>query len=186
MLYSLLRAAALVGRTRFSLSAATCAAVVCLLPLVVGCNCSCGSVDQQSARAQLLLDEEPADALGVLDLQESISDTEQEVVVVGRIGGGHPVFEPDHALFLIVDPSVTPGHHHPDGCDENCPFCSKAAEDQTVAYVHCVDDSGKTLATSADRLLGLSAGQTVVITGRASSDAAGNLVIKAAGVYVRG
>jgi hypothetical protein len=161
-------------------------ALLCILAPLAGCNCSCDTELVAAERSRLLLDAEPPDAQGVLDLRESLADEERRVVVVGRIGGGQPVFDPDHALFLIVDPSVPQGHHHPDGCDENCPFCAKGAEEQTVAYVHCVDASGQSVPTRADRLLGLAVGQTVVISGWARCDAAGNLVIRANGVYIRG
>lgn len=161
-------------------------AMLAALFCCAGCNCSSSGVDVSAQRSRLLLSEEPPEALGVLDLQESLTSEEQNVVVVGRIGGGQPVFEPHHALFTIVDPSTAPSHHHEDGCEENCPFCSKAAEEHTVAYVHCVDNNGEMLRVAANQLLGIKAGQTVVILGRARADEAGNLIIRAAGVYVRG
>lgn len=163
-------------------------ALVTSLALAAGCDCIESNELTAYHRGRLLLDSEPVDAQGVIDLRESLGEDskEQEIVVVGRIGGGKPVFEPDHSLFLIVDPSAAPAHHHHDDCGDDCPFCSKGADEETIAYVHCVDDAGQTLSVPADQLLGLKSGQTVVISGKAKLDDAGNLVIKATGIYVRG
>lgn len=162
------------------------ASLLLLTPLLAGCDCSCGtSKDMAAHRAKLLLADEPADAQGILDLRESITGEPTAVVLVGRIGGGKPVFSEDHASFVVIDPA-TASHDHPDGCDENCPFCSQNAKEQAVAYVQCVDANGQTLEYSANRLLDLAEGQTIVVRGHAHIDSFGNLIVQAEGIYIRG
>lgn len=164
-----------------------------LLALLVTAGCDCHqALDAQTsaARDRLLLMAEPAGAIGIIDARESLTaepakGAEQDLVVVGRIGGSKPVFSSSHASFFLVDPSAVAAHDHADGCGENCPYCSKGADENAVAMIHCVDARGEPLKVSADRLLGLAAGQTAVIQGRAQLDESGNLVVMAEGIYVR-
>jgi hypothetical protein len=146
---------------------------------LAGCNCSSDGETLSTHAARFLLASEPPSAQGVLDLRDGLGDKEQAVVVVGRI-------DPRQAVFLIADPSTEAAHEHHEGCGEDCPFCSKEAEEDAIAYVACVDGAGATLPAAADKLFGLRAGQTVVIRGLARRDASGNVVVKATGIYVRG
>lgn len=163
------------------------ACLLTVLAVGAGCDCQSGCLDAQATaqRQRLLLTTEPTDAVGVLDVRDSLAGAEQRVVVVGRIGGSKPVFSAKSASFVLVDPAAMPDHVHEEGCGDNCPFCSKGADDDAVAMIHCVDPQGEVLATPADQLLNLREGQTAVIQGRARVDESGNLVVWADGIYIR-
>jgi hypothetical protein len=109
---------------------------------------------------------------------------ETPLVLVGRVGGAKPVFNAKHASFFLVDPAAVAAHGDHE-CGENCPYCSKGADENAVAMIHCVDARGEAVPVAADRLLGLAEGQTAVIQGRARLDDGGNLVVMAEGVYIR-
>ncbi len=51
--------------------------------------------------------------------------------------------------------------------------------------VEMVDQSGQVPPVDAQKLLGLSEGQTVVIRGEATLDKLGTLVVRSGGIYVR-
>lgn len=157
------------------------------LLIATGCNCQDAALDAEmtAERARLLMSAEPNGAVSVMDLRESISGTTQDVVIVGRVGGSKPVFSAQHASFFLVDPAALPAHQHAEGCGDNCPFCSKGADDNAVAMIHCVDNRGEAVPVAADRLLGMSEGQTAVVHGRAHLDESGNLIVLADGVYIR-
>lgn len=157
-------------------------------PLTIGCNCEHAELTPElsSHRQRLLLEAEPAGAVGVIDAREMLSQSDQPIVLVGRIGGNKPVFSAGKASFFLVDPAAVAEHTHADGCSDNCPFCSKGADDSAVAMIHCVDADGKALPLSADQLLDLAEGQMAVIQGRAHVDEFGNLIVLADGVYKRG
>lgn len=162
------------------------AACLVLAGALVGCNCSeSGGVKISEHRQRLTLTDEPAGALGVLDARELLAQGQRELVLVGRIGGAKPVFDGSHASFYLIDPAGAEHGHH--DCGDDCPFCAKGeSDDSALAVIHCVDAQGQPLKVTADKLLGLSEGQTAVIRGQAMIDEFGNLVVLADGVYVRG
>jgi hypothetical protein len=135
--------------------------------------------------AKYLLNKEPAGAKGVLEVRKRAGDGD-EVVVVGRIGGGEKPWVEGRAAFWIVDPSLKPC-----GDDEGCPtpwdYCCEEKESllRATATVKVTDGEGRTVPEDARKLLGLKELQTVVVKGRAKRDETGNLTVLADGVYVR-
>lgn len=161
---------------------------VTILSVTVGCGTSSTAPPTNSAPsaegAAYRLSSEPADAKGVKAAKEVTKD-EEEVVMVGRIGGDVNPWIEGQAAFLLVDPSLKPC-----SADEGCPtpwdYCCDAGDlPANKAMVKVVDGSGKTVATDARKLLGLKELQTVVVRGRAKRDEAGNLTVLADGVFVR-
>ncbi|MEK6236951.1 MAG: hypothetical protein N2C14_19765 [Planctomycetales bacterium] len=143
-------------------------------------------------RARFLLDEEPSGAIGVDEAREAAGDLKsgKDLVVLGRIGGGSgSPWSKGRASFLLADPAaaIEVGHDHGDDHDHaNCPFCNrKQSKSDPLTIVHFPDDAGKVVAIDARELLGVAAGQLVVVRGRAKIDSLGNLAIKADGLYLR-
>jgi len=159
-------------------SIATAAILLCTL----GCGASSSAYLAQ--REALLLLDEPSGAIGVLDLSETI-DGEEDVVVVGQIGGVTDPWSPGLANFVIADPiAVIEGEGHPESCD--CPFCKKSAEQaEGLALVQFLDEQGEVLRVDAQKLFDLEEDQMVVVRGRARMDELGHLVVAARGLYVR-
>jgi hypothetical protein len=157
------------------------------LSFIVGCGGNSSSPTAGSPSPEgtaYKLAEEPGGVLGVHDAREESKDDEQ-IAVVGRIGGDANPWVEGQAAFLIVDPSMQPCK-----ADEGCPtpwdYCCDADQlAENKAMVKVVDASGKTVATDARKLLGLKELQTVVVRGRAKRDEAGNLTVLAEGVFVR-
>jgi hypothetical protein len=154
--------------------------LLCLL----ACGCGRLETEMASARARFLLAEEPADALGVLDVREAA--TTGEVVVVGQVGGVPEPWSKGQAVFIIIDPAAGEDDGHLCS-DPGCPFCAnkKQAENEAIAVVQFVDDRGKVLPLDARELFGLEVQQTVVVRGRANVDELGSLILSANGLYIR-
>ena len=153
-----------------------------LLTALVGCGT--GNSQFISQRAKYVLDEEPSGAIGVLDLRENIVG-QQEVLLVGQIGGIVDPWSRGQASFVITDPIATiDGEGHPESC--GCPFC-KEATDQTegLALVQFIDAHGSVLQMDAQRLFGIQKDQVVVVLGQAELNQLGHLVVSASGLYVR-
>lgn len=154
-----------------------------------GCsqNAAADRVQAKAHRAKLLLEQEPEGAMAVLDVRESLTG-EQDVVIVGRIGGVSDPWTHGKASFVMMDAvAMAMGDDH-SGCDDpGCPYCSsgKESDTETLAYVNFVDDDGKVLPVDARELFELEDKQTVVVQGRARINEVGYLVVTADGLYVR-
>ncbi len=131
----------------------------------------------------VLLDKQPDGAKPVGDVRASAVDG-AEVTILGRIGGDTNPWVEGRAAFTIVDPKLEP-------CapGEGCPTpwdycCSTDLLPTNRAMIKVVDAAGGTVEQDARRLLGVKELQTVVITGKAKRDEAGNLTVLAKAVYV--
>lgn len=163
--------------------------LLCVLTLVVGCGTSdvgqTAVAPQPSADGQqFVTTTEPADAVPVGTARESVQG-EQEVALVGRIGGSAEPFVDGLAAFTIVDPKV-PHCSADEGCPTPWDYC--CTQDQVkdnIATVKVVDESGKPVAEDARQLLGVKELSTVVIQGKALRDDQGNLTVAATKVFVR-
>ena len=136
------------------------------------------------AESDYLLAVEPSGAVGVVEARETIQN-DDEVTLVGRIGGDAKPFVKGTAAFTIVDLSLKPC---PD--DEGCPApwdycCDFDKLPSHKAMVKVVDDQGSLVSVDAKELLGVEELATVVVRGRAKRDEAGNLTVLADGVYLR-
>ncbi|MEX2139090.1 MAG: hypothetical protein WD894_07510 [Pirellulales bacterium] len=128
-----------------------------------------------------LLSHEPEGAVGVIRARQMAGD-DDELVVVGRIGGGVAPWIEGRAAFVLVDPSS--GITADEACDEECNCHSDELADAT-AVIKFVDAQGKVLAVDARRLLGVKELEMIVVKGRAKRDESGNLSVLASGIYVR-
>ena len=133
-----------------------------------------------------VLSNEPAGAAPVIAVREQSKDGD-EVVLVGRIGGSANPWIEGRAAFSIVDPSLKACSDIPgDECPKPWDYCCEATRlPSSTALIKFVDDKGRPLQADARKLLSLKELQTVVVSGKAQRDAAGNLTVLATGLYVR-
>lgn len=144
------------------------------------------NVSAPSSDNALLLKSEPAKSQTVIAARKEAKDGDP-IVVTGRIGGDVDPWIEGRAAFSIVDQTLIPCNERPgDDCKTPWDYCCDTDRLPTSrATVKFVDDEGKTLATDARKLLGVKELQTVVITGKAKRDEAGNLTVLATGLYVK-
>ncbi len=135
---------------------------------------------------QYLLTAEPEGALGVIEARKSAKDSDL-LTVVGRIGGSAKPWIEGRAAFSIVDPSLRAcSDIEGDECPVPWDYCCETDRlPKAMALVKVVNESGELIAVDARELLGVKELQTVIVQGKAQRDEAGNLTIRATGMYVR-
>jgi hypothetical protein len=154
-------------------------AAACGLAVFVGCG---PQVDPriEQLRHQVLttsLNAQPSTIAATL----SALAPDSEVTVAGRIyGGDATAFDPAKASFSIID-LPEPGHRHDDPGD--CPFCKHKLADAAMAIVQISGADGNPIDIAADKLLGLSKNEDVIVSGRASK--VGDLLMIQAGSVQR-
>jgi hypothetical protein len=159
-----------------------------------GCSQPAGisPLELAELRARFALSEEPAGVLPVLAAVDAMqanptsANSQEEVVVLGRIGGVKNPCDATRSVFVMTDPTsdIVGSSEHDGNCD--CHFCQKSKADlPTLAIVELVDEQGQAYPYSVQQLADLAPDQMVVVRGRAKLDALGNLSVAASGVYVR-
>jgi hypothetical protein len=134
--------------------------------------------------SEYVVKSEPANAVGVGAAKESAKDDE-DVVLVGRIGGSEKPFVDGVAAFTIVDPKV-PHCSKEEGCETPWDYCCETNQVKSnIAMVKIVNDESKPVAKDARKLLGVKELNMVVVHGKAKRDAEGNLTVLAHEVYVK-
>ncbi|QDU77487.1 hypothetical protein Pan97_45570 [Bremerella volcania] len=167
--------------------------IMALSLVSLGCNRSSG--DSNEARndgapspemAKYLLASEPEGAQEVIAVRESAKDDE-DVTIVGRIGGSANPWVEGRAAFSIVDPSLKACNDIPgDACEKPWDYCCETDKlPGATALVKVVDENGEVLKADARQSLKLDELQTVVVRGKAKRDAEGNLTVLANSLYVR-
>ena len=122
----------------------------------------------------------------MIEVRESAKD-EDEVVVIGRIGGSQNPWVEGLAAFSIVDSSLRACS---DREGDDCPYpwdycCETDRLPKSQLLVKIVDNTEELVSADARDLLQVKELQTVVVRGTARRDDAGNLAVLAGGVYVR-
>lgn len=130
-----------------------------------------------------LLKEEPKEVAEVLAVREKAKD-QQDLFVVGRIGGKKNPWIKGIAAFPIVDRSLQ-------SCDQkghNCPtpwdYCCSVNLSKAMVLVIVADEKGQPVKRDARELLGVKELDTVVVQGKARRDKAGNVVIMASKLHI--
>lgn len=128
----------------------------------------------------------PEDALSVIDARESAKNDE-EVVLVGRIGGSEDPWIEGRAIFTLVDDSLKSCNRIPgDNCPTPWDYCCETDKLKTsTALVKVVDESGNPVKTDARELLGVRELTKVTVQGKAQRDDAGNLTVLATALHVQ-
>jgi hypothetical protein len=136
--------------------------------------------------SKYVLSAEPEGAQDVIAVRESAQDDE-DVVIVGRIGGSEDPWISGLAAFSIVDPSIKACSDIPgDDCPVPWDYCCRTDKlPRSSALVTIVDENGDVVKADARPLLGVKELATVVAKGKAKRDQEGNLTVVATGVYVR-
>jgi hypothetical protein len=165
------------------------ARVACLAAIVIAP--SCGGADDAGAPpvARQVLPESywlaaaPQGALDVKQARET-SANGVEIVVVGRVGD----LLDTRAQFQLVDRSFTACSDRPeDECETPWDFCCEEPTElsQGTLVVECRDGDRLRKVTAAG-FHGLDHLEEVVVRGTAIKDDAGNLILVADGIHVRG
>lgn len=169
------------------------ALAICLVA-VTGCQTK--TADETKSKksdydgSKFVLDTEPANGQNVIAARESVKDKE-EIVIVGRIGGGLNPWVEGMAAFQIVDPSLLAcSDEKEDGeacsCKTPWDYCCETDKLPTaMAFVKFVEADGKLVKHDAREVFGLKELQTVVVKGVASRDDAGNLTVMANSMFIR-
>lgn len=133
-----------------------------------------------------LLDTEPEGAGNVIKVREE-AGTDDDLLVVGRIGGSSDPWIDGRAAFTIVDLSVKSCN---DTLDDKCPtpwdYCCETSKlPNSTALVKFVDKADQVVKADARTIFDLQELSTVVIKGTAKRDEAGNLTVLASGLFVK-
>ena len=162
--------------------------IVSVFAMLVGCSSEqAADGDVQAQRDRYLLSEEPEGAIGVVEVRESETEL-KEVVLYGRVKERVD----GQAAFWINDPTADIHHDHGgEGHDaENCAFCKSQKENAVnpTAVVQLVDDANQPISGDSKELLGVEAGQMVVVKGQANLDETLDVLtinVSRDGVYIR-
>lgn len=160
-----------------------------MMVLAIATAVGCGETNPQADVAEAaapdptyVMTTEPTGAAGVGEVRDS---SEEEVMVVGRIGGSVEPFVDGLAAFTIVDPAV-PYCADEEGCPTPWDYCCKQNQvKDNIATVKVVNEKGDIVAKDAPELLGVKELSTVVVKGKAERDKQGNLTVLAEQVYVK-
>jgi hypothetical protein len=160
-----------------------------LVPIItivaaVSATPSCGARADES-NSPFLLVQEPKGAVDVLTARKETKD-QQDVVIVGRIGGRPNPWIKGMAAFPLVDRSLTPCNElEGDHCKTPWDYCCEPDVAKATVLVMFVDDAGKVVKKDPQILLGVKALSTVVVQGIAKRDTAGNMTILASKVHIK-
>ena len=164
--------------------------LVCCGALSVA-GCSQKTADDDSSNPTVdgspyLLDSEPAGAKDVIAVRKESKD-QDDVVIVGRIGGRMKPWSKDRATFTIVDNSLKAcSDIEGDACETPWDYCCETPKLKTAAaLVKIVDKNGDVVKADARELLKVKELSTVVVKGKAKRDDSGNLTVLATAVYVK-
>jgi hypothetical protein len=172
------------------------AAFLSLIATLVGCSSETSSTTPISAEktpemaavdgSSYLLDSEPEGAGNVCKVREEAAN-DDDVLIVGRIGGSSNPWIEGRAAFTIVDESLKACN---DISGDNCPapwdYCCETNKlPASTALVKIVDESGSVVKADAKSMLGIQELSTLLIKGKAKRDEAGNLTILASAVFVK-
>jgi len=153
---------------------------------LLGCGQSPTASTQGSggSSASYIAETEPANPKGVRELIKA-SKNDEEVTMVGRIGGSASPFVEGLAAFSIVDPAI-PYCKGEEGCPTPWDYCCELEKmKENKALVKVVDGKGTPVAKGAKDLLGVKELTMVVVRGKAKRDAEGNLTVLAEKVFIK-
>ena len=152
----------------------------------VGCSPSSDTTASNTSAksSSYVLTSEPAGAMPVGEARKQVKDND-EVTLVGLIGGSSDPFVDGMAAFTIVDAKVPYC-----AADEGCPTpwdycCQTEAVKENIATVKIVDESGKPVMSDARKLLKVKELSTVTVQDKVKRDPQGNLAIHATKLFIR-
>jgi hypothetical protein len=135
--------------------------------------------------SEMVLKKEPKGAVDILALKKDVKD-QQDVVVVGRIGGRVNPWVKGTAVFPIVDRSLKPCDEIPgDMCKTPWDYCCETNVPKATLLVMFVDETGKVIKHDPREMFNVKELSTVVVQGKAKRDKAGNVTVLASKIHVR-
>jgi hypothetical protein len=166
--------------------------VACGLVLLSMSLAGCGKDDKGKTDAAQLpksdlpdsyhLKTAPPGAKGAAEVR-STAKTGDQVVVAGIVGGRKTPFIAGVAAFTIVDESAKKCTM--DECETPWDFCCETPKNLANGSVTIeFRDKGAPIKTNARGFHGLDHMKNVIVTGKAETDEAGNVVVVASGIYV--
>jgi len=176
------------------MKAASCCVLVCVSIAAIGCSepkseSTTASIPAYDA-SKFLLAAEPEGGQDVIAAREAVKDQE-DVVLIGRIGGGLNPWVEGRAAFQVVDPSlIACSDETEDGetCSCTTPWdycCETDKLPGAMALVQFVETDGSNVKIDARKIFDLKELQTVIVKGKAKRDDAGNLTVLADGMFIR-
>jgi hypothetical protein len=165
------------------------ALAVLMTVITAGCGQTASNDSPQSIsvdKTKYLLTEEPEGAVGVIMARKQAKD-QDEIVLVGRIGGKKDPWFKDRAAFVMIDASmmlVADGTDATAGeiCLDDC--CASLLAGCTT-LVKVVDENGTVLPINAQSLLDAGENDMIVVRGRVQRKDKDSFSVIANGVYVR-
>tara|TARA_Y100001968_G_scaffold223329_1_gene206021 strand:- start:1249 stop:1821 length:573 start_codon:yes stop_codon:yes gene_type:complete len=133
----------------------------------------------------MLLTAEPSEALNVGDVFK-LEESQDTVVVVGRIGGSRNPWVDGLAAFTFTDLSLTACSEIPgDDCSTPWDFCCEPDLNTNTLLVQMVNQDGSLIDQDARQLLGVGELDTVVVEASVSKDDSGNVTLSASKLYIK-
>lgn len=152
----------------------------------------CGQGLSQKAvdlRNRIFVEEEPPGAITIEQARELATEGE-EVTLIVKVGNPNfPKWSSDDQVLFYVSEGYPDSDYNvgPDHDPSTCPFCKwKWKDEDSLAIVSVVDEQGAIVAGSAEELLGLTVGETLVVNGFAEVDETGFLQLQAAKIFRKG
>lgn len=139
--------------------------------------------------ATLFVAEAPAGPKDVSEVKNA-SETGQDVVVVGRIGGSEDPFVDGRAVFTLADLKMKACDEMdmPDSCKKPWDYCCEPRENivANTCTIQVVDADGRPLKATLKGAGKLTEGARIVVKGKISQKQDQTLVINAESIYVKG
>jgi hypothetical protein len=159
--------------------------IVILIATLAGCNSKSEQETTNVDGSLYRLTSEPTGAISILELRNGAKNND-DVVVVGRIGGSRQPWIEGLSAFTMMDTSFPPCNELPENqCPTPWDYCCETDLPDKQTLIKVVDDQGQPLEVGAQELLGLKELQTIVVQGKVQLDQAGNMSVLASGVYIR-
>ncbi len=169
---------------QFNQVLATAAAPLAVLLGMAASSAAAADSHPQTVDKAFLLEKAPQRAAEVAATRKDAKD-QQDVVIVGRVGGRKSPWVKNAAAFSIVDRSLKACNERAgDTCPTPWDFCCEADLPKSTLLVLVQDADGKVIKKDARELLGLKELDTVFVQGKAKRDKAGNVTIVASKFYV--
>lgn len=163
--------------------------LVACFSVLVGCS-DTAPVAEKYDPSPYLLTSEPEGAAEVIAARETAKD-QDEVVVVGRIGGDLDPWVKGVAAFTIVDSSIRAcsdevAGGEPCSCKTPWDYCCELNKlKNSMVLVKIVDKKGKVIPHDAKEKFGVKELDTVTVKGKIKRGEDGSMSILASGMFVR-
>lgn len=150
-------------------------------------NPTAQSVGSTALPSNLLVTEQPAGAVGVIEARTAAKAGDR-VAVIGRIGGSRAPFVSNRAIFTIVDQSMNSCIEM--GDDGHCPrpwdYCceDKKKLAKSIASIEISDANGKPLGIALESEGTFKPLMLIAVEGTLQSTEGGSFVVRADHVYI--